>query len=208
MLLTRDQQQKLLFILELRNSYKKSNFFNLGDTIYFQLVTNIDQKYLTKDAIEEIAKYSESLKKKKSNLTTNDKYLHQSDVAFLLVDEKSNDKQKKLLEKFSNLTDDKKYQITPKDRAMISLLSQKKSYLPSVLRKFANSDDIYIPNKIYNMLDKKNNNKATLEVLQLVKNLSTTKEYVRDFLVIVKILERLGFDAIKKDFIKYELLAS
>ena len=148
------------------------------------------------------------MKKKKSNLTTNDKYLHQSDVAFLLVDEKSNDKQKKLLEKFSNLTDDKKYQITPKDRAMISLLSQKKSYLPSVLRKFANSDDIYIPNKIYNMLDKKDNNKATLEVLQLVKNLSTTKEYVRDFLVIVKILERLGFDAIKKDFIKYELLAS
>lgn len=55
---------------------------------------------------------------------------------------------------------------------------------------------------------KKDNNKATLEVLQLVKNLSTTKEYVRDFLVIVKILERLGFDAIKKDFIKYELLAS
>ena len=148
------------------------------------------------------------MKKKKFNLTTNDKYLYQSDAALLLVDEKSNDKQKKLLEKFSNLTDDKKYQITPKDRAMISLLSQKKSYLPSGLRKFANSDDIYIPNKIYNMLDKKNNNKATLEVLQLVKNLSTTKEYVRDFLVIVKILERLGFDAIKKDFIKYELLAS
>jgi len=87
-------------------------------------------------------------------------------------------------------------------------LSQQKSYLPSGLRKFVNSDDIYIPNKIYNMLEKKDNNKATLEVLQLVKNLSTTKEYVRDFLVIVKILERLGFDAIKKDFIKYELLAS
>ena len=208
MLLTRDQQQKLLFILELRNSYKKSNFFNLSDTIYFQLVSNIDQKYLTKDAIKEIAKYSESLKKKKSNLTTNDKYLHQSDASFLLVDEKSNDKQKKLLEKFSNLVDDKKYQMTTKDKAMISLLSQQKSYLPGGLRKFVNSDDIYIPNKIYNMLEKKDNNKATLEVLQLVKNLSTTKEYVRDFLVIVKILERLGFDAIKKDFIKYELLAS
>lgn len=50
--------------------------------------------------------------------------------------------------------------------------------------------------------------KATLEVLQLVKSLNSSKEYARDFLVITKILDRLGFGLIKQDFIKYELIAS
>jgi hypothetical protein len=57
------------------------------------------------------------------------------------------------------------------------------------------------------MLEKNENNKATLEVLQLVKSLNSSKEYARDFLVITKILDRLGFGLIKQDFIKYELIA-
>jgi hypothetical protein len=207
-LLTKDQQQKLTFIEALQNSYKKSKFLNLGNKVYYQLISDIDQKYLTKEVQEQMVQYFESLKKKKSDLETNDKFLHRSDAVFLLIDEKPESKSKKSLETFADLVDDKKYEVTKRDVAMINLLAQQKVYLPSSLRKFVNPDEIYIPNKIYNMLEKNENNKATLEVLQLVKNLSSTKEYVRDFLVIVKILERLGFDAIKKDFIKYELLAS
>ena len=207
-LLTKDQQQKLTFIDALQNSYKKSKFLNLGNKVYYQLISDIDQKYLTKEDQEQMVQYFESLKKKKSDLETNDKFLHRSDAVFLLIDEKPESKSKKSLETFADLVDDKKYEVTKRDVAMINLLAQQKVYLPSSLRKFVNPDEIYIPNKIYNMLEKNENNKATLEVLQLVKSLNSSKEYARDFLVITKILDRLGFGLIKQDFIKYELIAS
>ena len=207
-LLTKDQQQKLTFIEALQNSYKKSKFLNLGNKVYYQLISDIDQKYLTKEVQEQMVQYFESLKKKKSDLETNDKFLHTSDAVFLLTDEKPESKSKKSLETFADLVDDKKYEVTKRDVAMINLLAQQKVYLPSSLRKFVNPDEIYIPNKIYNMLEKNENNKATLEVLQLVKNLNSSKEYARDFLVITKILDRLGFGLIKQDFIKYELITS
>ena len=207
-LLTKDQQQKLTFIDALQNSYKKSKFLNLGNKVYYQLISDIDQKYLTKEDQEQMVQYFESLKKKKSDLETNDKFLHTSDAVFLLTDEKPESKSKKSLETFADLVDDKKYEVTKRDVAMINLLAQQKVYLPSSLRKFVNPDEIYIPNKIYNMLEKNENNKATLEVLQLVKSLNSSKEYARDFLVITKILDRLGFGLIKQDFIKYELIAS
>ena len=207
-LLTKDQQQKLTFIEALQNSYKKSKFLNLGNKVYYQLISDIDQKYLTKEVQEQMVQYFESLKKKKSDLETNDKFLHRSDAVFLLIDEKPESKSKKSLETFADLVDDKKYEVTKRDVAMINLLAQQKVYLPSSLRKFVNPDEIYIPNKIYNMLEKNENNKATLEVLQLVKNLNSSKEYARDFLAITKILDRLGFGLIKQDFIKYELIAS
>ena len=207
-LLTKDHQQKLTFIEALQNSYKKSKFLNLGNKVYYQLISDIDQKYLTKEVQEQMVQYFESLKKKKSDLETNDKFLHRSDAVFLLIDEKPESKSKKSLETFADLVDDKKYEVTKRDVAMINLLAQQKVYLPSSLRKFVNPDEIYIPNKIYNMLEKNENNKATLEVLQLVKNLNSSKEYARDFLVITKILDRLGFGLIKQDFIKYELIAS
>ena len=207
-LLTKDHEQKLTFIEALQNSYKKSKFLNLGNKVYYQLISDIDQKYLTKEIQEQKVQYFESLKKKKSDLETNDKFLHTSDAVFLLTDEKPESKSKKSLETFADLVDDKKYEVTKKDVAMINLLAQQKVYLPSSLRKFVNPDEIYIPNKIYNMLEKNENNKATLEVLQLVKSLNSSKEYARDFLVITKILDRLGFGLIKQDFIKYELIAS
>ncbi len=207
-LLTKDQEQKLKFIEALQNSYKKSKFLNLGNKVYYQLISDIDQKYLTKEIQEQKVQYFESLKKKKSDLETNDKFLHTSDAVFLLTDEKPESKSKKSLETFADLVDDKKYEVTKRDVAMINLLAQQKVYLPSSLRKFVNPDEIYIPNKIYNMLEKNENNKATLEVLQLVKNLNSSKEYARDFLVITKILDRLGFGLLKQDFIKYELIAS
>ncbi len=181
---------------------------NLGNKVYYQLISDIDQKYLTKEIQEQKVQYFESLKKKKSDLETNDKFLHTSDAVFLLTDEKPESKSKKSLETFADLVDDKKYEVTKRDVAMINLLAQQKVYLPSSLRKFVNPDEIYIPNKIYNMLEKNENNKATLEVLQLVKNLNSSKEYARDFLVITKILDRLGFGLLKQDFIKYELIAS
>jgi len=58
------------------------------------------------------------------------------------------------------------------------------------------------------MLEKKQNNQAAVEVLKLVQNLKSSDDYVRDFVVINRIFDLLGFDIIRNDFNKYELLAS
>ena len=112
------------------------------------------------------------------------------------------------LNKFSKLVAKNKYQLNEKDLAMIYLLSEKKISLPGELKKSLNSEEIYIPNKIYNLLEKNQLDLATIELLKLIKNLKESKDYVRDFRIINKIFDRLGFDLLKNDFNKYELLVS
>ena len=114
----------------------------------------------------------------------------------------------KVLNKFSKLVAKNKYSLNEKDLAMIYLLSQKKISLPGELKKSLSSDEIYIPNKIYNLLEKNQLDLATIELLKLIKNLKESKDYVRDFRIINKIFDRLGLDLLKNDFNKYELLIS
>ena len=101
-----------------------------------------------------------------------------------------------------------KYQLNEKDLATIYLLSEKKISLPGELKKSLNSEEIYIPNKIYNLLEKNQLDLATIELLKLIKSLKESKDYVRDFRIINKIFDRLGLDLWKNDFNKYELLVS
>jgi len=61
----------------------------------------------------------------------------------------------KVLNKFSKLVAKNKYSLNEKDLAMIYLLSEKKISLPGELKKSLSSEEIYIPNKIYNLLRKK-----------------------------------------------------
>ena len=75
--------------------------------------------------------------------------------------------------------------------AVLHLIATKKITLPTGLKKLLNTEEIYIPNKIYNMLEKKQNNKATIEVLKLIQNLKLSDDYVRDFVVINKIGARI-----------------
>lgn len=206
-LLTRDQQQRLKLIELIRGNYNKNKLTNLGNKIYFSFVSAIDKKYLSEEILKEISEYSKNLQKNNSMVAINNKHFHQSDVVFLLFDEKINQKQKKNLENFSSLVDSKKYQASAKDIAAISLLVEQKINLPTALKKIANSEEIYIPNKIYDMLERKENNKATLELILLSQKLKNSKEYVKDFLTIVKILDRLGFSLIKQEFIKSEFFS-
>ena len=78
--------------------------------------------------------------------------------------------------------------------------------MPNTMEKYVEKDKIYIPNKIYNLLDKKKYDQALLENLILIKNLKKDSDYIRNTQIIVKVFERLGFDLLKKDFIKNEFL--
>ena len=207
-LLTRDPEQKLAFMLELKKNYIQNKTPALANALYFQLVKNINKKYLSKDLLSEIQTYNENINKKISSVETNNAYLHTSDAISLLADKKINKKKVKILNKFSKLVAKNKYQLNKKDLAMIYLLSEKKISLPGELKKSLNSEEIYIPNKIYNLLEKNQLDLATIELLKLIKSLKESKDYVRDFRIINKIFDRLGLDLLKNDFNKYELLVS
>ena len=207
-LLTRDPEQKLAFMLELKKNYIQNKTPVLANTLYFQLVKNINKKYLSKDLLSEIQTYNENSNKKITSVEVNNAYLHTSDAISLLTEKKINKTKLKVLNKFSKLVAKNKYQLNEKDLAMIYLLSEKKISLPGELKKSLNSEEIYIPNKIYNLLEKNQLDLATIELLKLIKNLKESKDYVRDFRIINKIFDRLGFDLLKNDFNKYELLVS
>jgi len=176
--------------------------------VYFQLIDGIAKKYLTAELLADIDLYKKRFNKKNNNLEIDNKYLHKSEVISLLVNNKITKKQIKILNKFSDLIGKKKYNISKRDLAALYLISEAKVVLPGGLKKLINPEEIYIPNKIYNMLEKKQNNQAVVEVLKLVQNLKSSDDYVRDFVVINRIFDLLGFDIIKNDFNKYELLAS
>lgn len=207
-LLTRDPEQKLAFMLELKKNYIQNKTPALANALYFKLVKNINKKYLSKDLLSEIQTYNENSNKKITSVETNNAYLHTSDAISLLTEKKINKKKVKVLNKFSKLVTKNKYQLNEKDLAMIYLLSEKKISLPGELKKYLNSEEIYIPNKIYNLLEKNQLDLATIELLKLIKNLKESKDYVRDFRIINKIFDRLGLDLLKNDFNKYELLVS
>ena len=207
-LLTRDQEQKLAFILELKKSYIQNKASTLGNTLYFHLIKNINRKYLSKNLLNEIQIYNKNFNKKITSLETNNTYLHTSDVISILVDKRIDKKKIKILNKFSKLLAKNKYQLNKKDLAMIYLLSEKKIPLPGDLKKFLSSEEIYIPNKIYNLLEKNKFDLVTVELLKLIKSLKESKDYVRDFRIINKIFDRLGFYLLKNDFNRYELLVS
>jgi hypothetical protein len=195
-------------MLELKKNYIQNKTPVLANTLYFQLVKNINKKYLSKDLLSEIQTYNENSNKKITSVETNNAYLHTSDAIYLLAEKKINKKKVKVLNKFSKLVAKNKYQLNEKDLAMIYLLSEKKISLPGELKKSLNSEEIYIPNKIYNLLEKNQLDLATIELLKLIKNLKESKDYVRDFRIINKIFDRLGLDLLKNDFNKYELLVS
>ena len=208
-LLTRDPEQKLAFMLELKKNYIQNKTPALANALYFQLVKNINKKYLSKDLSSKIQTYNENSNKKITSGETNSAYLHTSDVISLLAEKKINKKKVKVLNKFSKLVAKNKYSLNEKDLAMIYLLSEKKISLPGELKKSLSSDEIYIPNKIYNLLEKNQLDLATVELLRLIKSLKESKkDYVRDFRIINKIFDRLGFDLLKNEFNRYELLVS
>lgn len=206
-ILTRDQQQRLKLIELIKDNYNKNNLAKLGNKVYFSFISSIDKKYLSAEIIQKIFENSQNSKQNNAKVLNNVKYFYQSDVVTLLFDKKINQNQKKSLEKFASLLDSKKYQASEKDIVLATLLAEQKTNLPSGLKKITNTDEIYIPNKIYDMIERKEYSKATLELVLLTQKLQDSKDYARDFLIIIKILDRLNFSLIKQEFINSEFIS-
>ena len=191
----------------IKDNYNKNNLAKLGNKVYFSFISSIDKKYLSDEIIQKIFENSQNSKQNNAKVLNNVKYFYQSDVVTLLFDKKINQNQKKSLEKFASLLDSKKYQASEKDIVLATLLAEQKTNLPSGLKKITNTDEIYIPNKIYDMIERKEYSKATLELVLLTQKLQDSKDYARDFLIIIKILDRLNFSLIKQEFINSEFIS-
>ena len=208
-LLSQDDEKKLIFIRELNRLYQTSNMASLGSKMFFQLTSKMSKKLITKDVLNEVEIKNAGKLSSMNTGTINNKILHQSDVINLVAaSTKENKKLLGILNDFDKQIKKNKYIVSEKDIALINLLENSKVSIPDTLKKHVIKEEIYIPNKIYNLLEKKENAQAILENLSLVKNLNINQDYNRNFHIIVKIFDRLGLETIKKDFIKNELLAS
>ncbi len=208
-LLSQDNEKKLIFIRELNRLYQKDNMSGLGSKMFFQLTNKMSKKLITKEVLSEVEIKNAGKLSAMNTGTINNKILHQSDLINLVAaSTKQNKKLSNMLNDFDKQIKKNKYTVSEKDVAFINLLENNKVSIPDTLKKHVIKEEIYIPNKIYNLLEKKENAQAILENLSLVKNLNINQDYNRNFHIIVKIFDRLGLENIKKDFIKNELLAS
>jgi len=208
-LLSQDNEKKLIFIRELNRLYQKDNMSALGSKMFFQLTNKMSKKLITQEVLNEVEIKNAGKLSAMNTGTINNKILHQSDLINLVAaSTKQNKKLSNMLNDFDKQIKKNKYTVSEKDVAFINLLENNKVSIPDTLKKHVIKDEIYIPNKIYNLLEKKENAQAILENLSLVKNLNINQDYNRNFHIIVKIFDRLGLENIKKDFIKNELLAS
>ena len=77
--------------------------------------------------------------------------------------------------------------------------------LPGSVSKFIYNEKIYIPNEIFNALEKKLNDEALLKTLIFISNLDeNNNNYTRDILAIVKVFDKMKQDNFRKIFIDNE----
>ena len=85
------------------------------------------------------------------------------------------------------------------------MLKRAKIDLPGTVSKFIYNEKIYIPNEIFNALEKKLNDEALLKTLIFISNLDeNNNNYTRDILAIVKVFDKMKQDNFRKIFIDNE----
>lgn len=110
-----------------------------------------------------------------------------------------------ILNDFDKKIKDNQYKLNNKDIAFINILHRDKIDLPNSLSKTVYEKKIYIPNEIFNSLEKKINDEALLKTLNFIGQLNdSNKDYTRDILAIIKIFDTLQLDNLKNIFIKSE----
>ena len=74
--------------------------------------------------------------------------------------------------------------------------------MPGSLTKFVYNQKVYIPNEIFNAIEKKLNDDALLKTLIFLGDLNEKNEnYTRDILSIVKVFDKIKQNKLKEIFI-------
>ncbi len=206
MLLAQKPETKIKILNSLREKLILNGLAKIAEPVYFSELNKISstrKDLINKKLLKEIEIYNKN--KNKNNQEYDNNFIYTSELKKLLIkgiDKKNKKKILKLLGKFDKKIKDKTYKLNSKDIALINLLKREKIDLPGSLTKFVYNQKVYIPNDIFNALEKKSNDDALLKTLIFLGNLNEkNNNYTRDILSVVKVFDKIKQNNFKEIFI-------
>ena len=209
MLLAQKPETKIKILNSLREKLILNGLVKIAEPVYFSeliKISNTRKDLIDKNLFKEIKIYKQN--KNKNNQEFDNNFIYTSELKKLLIkeiDKKDKKKILKLLSDFDKKIKDNTYKLNNKDIALINLLKREKIDLPGSLTKFVYDQKVYIPNEIFNALEKKSNDNALLKTLIFMGNLNEKNDnYTRDILSIVKVFDKIKQKKFKQIFIVNE----
>ncbi len=206
MLLAQNPEMKIKILNSLREKLILNGLAKIAEPVYFSELNKISstrKDLIDKNLLKEIEIYNKN--KNKNGQEFDNNFIYTSELKKLLIkgiDKKNKKKILKLLGNFDKKIKDKTYKLNNKDIALINLLKREKIDLPGSLAKFVYNQRVYIPNDIFNALEKKSNDDALLKTLIFLGNLNEKDDnYTRDILSIVKVFDKIKQNNFKEIFI-------
>ena len=209
MLLAQKPETKIKILNSFREKLILNGLAKIAEPVYFSelnKISNTRKDLVDKNLFKEIEIYNQN--KNKNNQEFDNNFIYSSELKQILIkkiDKKDKKKILKLLSNFDKKIKDNTYKLNNKDIALINLLKREKIDLPGSLAKFVYNQKIYIPNEIFNALEKKSNDDALLKTLIFIGNLNEKNDnYTRDILSIVKVFDKIKQNNFKQIFIVNE----
>ena len=209
MLLAQKPETKIKILNSFREKLILNGLAKIAEPVYFSelnKISNTRKDLVDKNLFKEIEIYNQN--KNKNNQEFDNNFIYSSELKKILIkkiDKKDKKKILKLLSNFDKKIKDNTYKLNNKDIALINLLKREKIDLPGSLAKFVYNQKIYIPNEIFNALEKKSNDDALLKILIFIGNLNEKNDnYTRDILSIVKVFDKIKQNNFKQIFIVNE----
>ena len=206
MLLAQEPETKIKILNSLREKLILNGLTKIADPVYFNELNKISstrKDLIDKNLYKEIQIYNQN--KNKNSQEYDNNFIYTSELKKLLIEgigKKDKKKILKLLNNFDKKVKDKTYKLNNKDIALINLLKREKIDLPGSLTKFVYNQKVYIPNEIFNAIEKKLNDDALLKTLIFLGDLNEKNEnYTRDILSIVKVFDKIKQNKLKEIFI-------
>ena len=209
MLLAQKPDIKLKILNNFKDKLTVNGLEKIAEPVYYlelEKIYSTNPDLIDQKIVEKIKNFKISEENKDKSFNNN--YFFSSEIKKLL-DKKLTKKDKKkilnLLEDFDKKIKEKSYKLTNKDIALINILNVQKIDLPNSMSDVIYNKEIYIPNEIFNSIEKKLNDEAILKTLLFIADLDETKNnYTRDILAIIKIFDNIKLDSLKTIFINRE----
>lgn len=209
MLLAQKPDIKLKILNNFKDKLTVNGLEKIAEPVYYlelEKIYSTNPDLIDQKIVEKIKNFKISEENKDKSFNNN--YFFSSEIKKLL-DKKLTKKDKKkilnLLGDFDKKIKEKSYKLNNKDIALINILNVQKIDLPKSMSDVIYNKEIYIPNEIFNSIEKKLNDEAILKTLLFIADLDETKNnYTRDILAIIKIFDNIKLDSLKTTFINSE----
>ena len=209
MLLAQKPDIKLKILNNFKDKLTVNGLEKIAEPVYYlelEKIYSTNPDLIDQKIVEKIKNFKISEENKDKSFNNN--YFFSSEIKKLLNKKLTKKDKKKILNllgDFDKKIKEKSYKLTNKDIALINILNVQKIDLPKSMSDVIYNKEIYIPNEIFNSIEKKLNDEAILKTLLFIADLDETKNnYTRDILAIIKIFDNIKLDSLKTTFINSE----